>query len=129
MATGFPASTGDIFTAADYNGLITFTIGADKTVNYTFVLADQYQELIIVNSATAKDVLIPTNASVAFPVGTAITVYNEGVGLVSLKAVTSGTTTVQSRGAAPTIPTLASFGSAVCIKIATDIWAVAGGIA
>jgi len=32
MAIGFPASTGDIFTAADYNGLITFTIGADKTV-------------------------------------------------------------------------------------------------
>jgi hypothetical protein len=129
MATGFPATTGDIFTAADYNGLINFTIGADKTANYTFVLTDQYQELIVVNSGTAKDVLIPTDASVAFPIGTAITVYNEGAGLVSIKAVTSGTTTVQSRGAVATIPTLASFGTAVCIKLAANLWAVVGAVA
>jgi hypothetical protein len=128
MATGFPSSTGDVLSAAMFNGLTTFTIGADKTANYTFVLNDQYQELIVVNSATAKDVLIPTDASVAFPIGTAITVYNEGAGLVSIKAVTSGTTTVQSRGAAPTIPTLPSFGSAVCIKIAANLWAVVGAI-
>ena len=129
MATGFPSSTGDVLSAAMFNGLTTFTIGADKTVNYTFVLNDQYQELIVVNSASARDVLIPTDASVAFPIGTAITVYNEGAGLVSIKAVTSGTTTIQSRGAAPTIPTLASFGSAVCIKLAANLWAVVGAIA
>jgi hypothetical protein len=129
MATGFPASTGDVLSAAMFNGLTTFTIGADKTANYTFVLNDQYQALIVVNSATAKDVLIPTDASVAFPIGTAITVYNEGAGLVSIKAVTSGTTTIQSRGAAPTIPTLASFGTAVCIKLSANLWAVVGAIA
>jgi hypothetical protein len=129
MAVGFPASTGDIFTAADYNGLVTFTIGADKTANYTFVLTDQYQELIVVNSGTAKDVLIPTDASVAFPIGAAITVYNEGAGLVTLKAVTPGTTTIQSRGAVAASPTLASFGSAVCIKLAANLWAVVGAIA
>lgn len=128
MAVGFPASTGDIFTAADYNGLVAFTIGADKTANYTFVLSDQYQELIVVNSASARDVLIPTDASVAFPVGTVITVYNEGAGLVTIKAVTAGTTTVQSRGAVAASPTLASFGSAACIKIAANLWAVVGAI-
>ena len=32
MATGFPAITGDIFTAADYNGLVTFDVIADKTI-------------------------------------------------------------------------------------------------
>jgi hypothetical protein len=128
MATGFPATTGDIFTAADYNGLVAFTIGADKTANYTFVLTDQYQELIVVNSGSARDVLIPTDASVAFPIGTVITVYNEGAGLVTLKAVTSGTTTVQSRGAVAASPTLASFGSAACIKLAANLWAVVGAI-
>jgi hypothetical protein len=129
MAVGFPATTGDIFTAADYNGLVAFTIGADKTANYTFVSTDQYQELIVVNSGSARDVLIPTDASVAFPVGTAITVYNEGAGLVTIKAVTSGTTTVQSRGAVAASPTLASFGSAVCIKLAANLWAVVGAVA
>jgi hypothetical protein len=129
MATGFPSSTGDVLSAAMFNGLTTFTIGADKTTNYTFVLNDQYQELIVVNSGSARDVLIPTDASVAFPIGTAITVYNEGAGLVSIKAVTSGTTIIQSRGAAPTIPTLASFGTAVCIKLAANLWAVSGAIA
>jgi hypothetical protein len=128
MAVGFPATTGDIFTAADYNGLVAFTIGADKTANYTFVSTDQYQELIVVNSASARDVLIPTDASVAFPVGTAITVYNEGAGLVTLKAVTPGTTTVQSRGTVAASPTLTSFGSAVCIKLAANLWAVVGAI-
>jgi hypothetical protein len=129
MATGFPASTGDVLSAAMFNGLTTFTIGADKVANYTFVLNDQYQELIVVNSGSARDVLIPTDASVAFPIGTAITVYNEGAGLVSIKAVTSGTTTVQSRGAVATVPTLASFGTAVCIKLAANLWAVSGAIA
>lgn len=128
MAVGFPAATGDIFTAADYNGLVAFTIGADKTANYTFVLTDQYQELIVVNSGSARDVLIPTDASVAFPIGTVISVYNEGAGLVTIKAVTSGTTTVQSRGALAASPTLASFGSAACIKIAANLWAVVGAI-
>ncbi len=87
------------------------SIGADKTANYTFVLNDQYQELIVVNSGSARDVLIPTDASVAFAIGTVITVYNEGAGLVTIKAVTPGTTTVQSRGAVAASPTLASFGS------------------
>ncbi len=76
----------------------------------------------------ARDVLIPTDASVAFAIGTVITVYNEGAGLVTLKAVTPGTTTVQSRGAVAASPTLASFGSAACIKIAANLWAVVGAI-
>ena len=45
MAEGFPATTGDIFTAADYNGLVAFTIGAAQTADYTAVIADTYQVL------------------------------------------------------------------------------------
>jgi hypothetical protein len=70
MATGFPASTGDVLTAAAFNGLTSFTIGADNTSDYTAVLTDQYQVLEIMNKATAIAFKIPTNASVAFPVGT-----------------------------------------------------------
>ena len=129
MATGFPSATGDILTAAMFNGLITYTVDADATADYTAVLDDQYQVLVPMNKATAVAFKIPTNASVAFPVGTAITILNKGAGLCTISAVTSGTTTVLSAGAVAASPTLAQYKTAVCIKTATDVWYVAGGIA
>ena len=128
MASGLPASTGDVLTAATVNGLVTFTVGSDQTADYTAVLADQYQVLVPMNKATAVAFKIPTNASVAFPVGTAITVLNKGVGAVTISAVTSGTTTVLSAGATAASPTLAQYKTAVCIKTATDTWYVVGAI-
>ena len=129
MAANLPAATGDVLTASTVNGLVTFTINADATVDYTTVLADQYQVLVPMNKATAVAFKIPTNASVAFPVGTAITILNKGLGAVTISAVTSGTTTVLSAGATAASPTLAQYKTAVCIKTATDTWYVTGGIA
>jgi hypothetical protein len=129
MAEGFPASTGDIFTAADYNGLVAFTVGAANTNDYTAVSADQYQVLELMNKGTAIAFNIPTNASVAFPIGTVLTVLNIGAGLCTIKAVTSGTTTVLSAGAVAAQPTLAQYKSAACIKTGTDTWYVVGAIA
>jgi hypothetical protein len=129
MATGLPAVTGDVLTAATFNGLVAFTVGTANTADYTAVSADQYQVIELMNKATAIAFKIPTNASVAFPVGTAITVLNIGVGLCTISAVTPGTTTVLSAGATAASPTLAQYKSAVCIKTATDAWYVVGGIA
>jgi hypothetical protein len=128
MATGFPATTGDVLTAAAFNGLVAFTVGAAKTDNYTAVAADQYQVLVSMNKATAVDFKIPTNASVAFPVGTAITVLNIGAGLCTISAVTSGTTTILSAGAVAASPTLAQYKTAACIKTGTDTWIIAGAV-
>lgn len=129
MATGFPASTGDIFTAADYNGLVTFDVIADKTDDYTVAIVDSYQVLVSMNKATAVALKIPTNATAAIPVGSVITVLNKGAGLCTISAVTSGTTTVLSAGAVTASPTLAQYKSAACIKVATDTWYVVGAIA
>jgi hypothetical protein len=129
MASGLPAVTGDVLTASTFNGLITFTVGAANTTDYTAVLADQYQVLEIMNKATAIAFKIPTDASVAFPVGTALTVLNIGAGTCTISAVTSGTTTVLSAGATPASPTLAQYKSAVCIKTAANTWYVVGAIA
>ena len=128
MATGFPATTGDIFTAADYNGLVTYDLSADQTADYTAVLADSYQKLVVMNKATAVAFKIPTNASAAIPVGSVITVLNKGAGAVTISAVTSGTTTVLSAGAVAASPTLAQYKTAACIKVATDTWYVVGAI-
>ena len=129
MATGFPAATGDVLTSAMFNGLTAFTIGTANTVDYTAVLADQYQVLEIMNKATAIAFKIPTDASVAFAVGTAITVLNIGAGTCTISAVTPGTTTVLSAGATAASPTLAQYKSAVCIKTAANAWYVVGAIA
>lgn len=129
MATGFPAATGDVLTSAMFNGLTAFTIGTANTVDYTAVSADQYQQLQLMNKATAIAFKIPTNASVAFPVGTAITILNIGAGICTISAVTPGTTTVLSSGATAASPTLGQYKTAVCIKTATDAWYVVGAIA
>ena len=128
MASGLPAATGDVLTASTVNGLVTFTVNADQTADYTAVLTDQYQCLVPMNKATAVAFKIPTNSSVAFPVGTAITVLNKGAGTVTISAVTSGTTTVLSAGAVAASPTLAQYKTAVCIKTATDTWYVVGAV-
>lgn len=129
MATGYPAVNGDIFSASMYNGLVAFTVGSDQTADYTPVLNDQYQALIPMNKATAVNFTIPTNASVAYPVGTVLTVLNKGAGACTIKAVTSGTTTVLSAGATAAQPSLAQYKTAACIKTATDTWYVVGAIA
>ena len=129
MATGFPFSTGDILTASAANGLVTYTIGADITADYTAVLTDQYQVLEVVNKATAIAYKIPTNATAAFPIGTVITILNKGAGVCTISAVTSGTTTITSAGAVSAAPTLSQWKTAACIKIATDAWVVVGAIA
>ena len=129
MAEGFPATTGDIFTAADYNGLVAFTVGAAQTADYTAVIADTYQVLELMNKATAIAYKIPTNASVAFPIGTVLNILNIGAGTCTISAVTSGTTTILSAGATPAQPTLGQYKTAACIKTGTDAWYVVGAIA
>ena len=129
MATGFPWSTGDVLSAAGVNGLVAFTLNAQTGTTYTATSADQYQVLVTMSNASANAFKIPTNASVAFPIGTVITVMNIGAGLNTISAVTSGTTTVLSAGGTAAAPTVAQYKSAACIKTGTDTWYVVGGIA
>ena len=129
MATGFPAATGDVVSANMWNGLVTYNVVADKTTDYTIALTDSYQVLIPMNLGTAINLKIPTNATAAIPVGSVITVLNKGAGTCTISAVTSGTTTVLSAGAAAASPTLGQYKSAALIKTATDTWYVVGAIA
>ena len=129
MASGYPAATGDVFTSAMYNGLVAFTLNAQVGTTYTTVLSDSYQVLVTMSNASANAFKIPTNASVAHPIGTVITVLNIGAGTCTISAVTSGTTTVLSSGATAAAPTLAQYRSAACIKTGTDTWYIVGGVA
>jgi hypothetical protein len=81
------------------------------------------------DKATAIAFKIPTNASVAFPIGTVITVLSIGVGTCTISAVTPGTTTILSAGATAAAPTVSQYRSAACIKTGTDAWYVVGAVA
>jgi hypothetical protein len=128
MATGFPAVTGDVLTSGMFNGLVAFTLNAQTGTTYTAVSTDQYQVLVTMSNASANAFKIPTNASVAFAIGTVITVMNIGAGTCTISAVTPGTTTVLSSGATAASPTLTQYRSAALIKTGTDAWYVVGAI-
>jgi hypothetical protein len=100
-----------------------------QTATYTVVLADNKNTLVTMNVATANDFLIPTNASVAFPIGSVINVVQTGVGKTTIEAVSSGTTTISSTGATAAAPELrAQFSAASCVKVATDSWIILGDV-
>ena len=129
MATGFPAATGDVLSAAMFNGLVSYTINTQTGTTYTLASTDQYQALVITSNASTKTVSIPTDATYAFPNGTAITIMNTGAGLLTINAVTSGTTTVTSAGAVSAAPTVAQYKAAVAVKTATNAWTILGSVA
>jgi hypothetical protein len=121
-------TTGALTLSYDYAAGSKVTLNA-QTATYTVVLADADQKLVTMSVAGANDFQIPTNANVAFPVGTVINVIQIGAGQTTIKAVTSGTTTISSTGATATAPKLrAQFSAASCIKVATDTWYVVGDI-
>ena len=100
-----------------------------ETASYTGVLANNGQ-VVTMNNASANTFSIPTNASVAYPVGTQINVLQIGAGQTTIQAVTSGTTAILSTAATAAAPKIrARYGMATCIKAATDTWYVVGDIA
>ena len=125
----WPGTTGDVVTSAMWNGLPAFTVQTAKTADYTVGSGDEYQQLILMNKASAADFLIPTDATYNFAIGTVITVLNIASDDVTIEAVTSGTTTVLSAGAVAASPILEQYRSAACIKTAANAWYVVGGIA
>ena len=108
---------------------LNLSVNANTATSYTFVLADN-GKLVTSNNASAQTLSIPTNASVAYTIGSQINVaWITGAGQPKINAVTPGTTTILSTGATTNEPKLRVANSvATCIKIATDTWLVTGDI-
>ncbi len=127
MTVGMPAATGDVLSAAMFNGLVAFTLNDQTGTTYTPVLTDQYQVLVTRSNAGASTMTIPTNASVAFPVGTVITVLNKGAGAVTISGAVG--VTVLSAGATAASPVLNQYKSCALIQTSANNWYVVGAIA
>lgn len=104
-------------------------LNAQTGTTYTFVLTDANNTLVTASNASAQTYSIPTNANVAYPIGSQINIIAIGAGQVTINAVTSGTTTVLSNGATAASPKLrVQYSSASLVKVATDTWYVIGDI-
>jgi hypothetical protein len=104
-------------------------LNAQTGTTYTFVLTDANNTLVTASNASAQTYSIPTNASVAYPIGCQINVIAIGAGQVTIQAVTSGTTTVLSTGATAAAPKLRiQYSSATLVKVGTDTWYVIGDL-
>jgi hypothetical protein len=89
---------------------------------YTLVLAD-VGKYVRMTSGSAVNLTVPTNASVAFPVGTIIQIRQAGAGQVTV--VASGGVTVNT----PETLKLRKNGStAALVKISTDGWDLTGDL-
>jgi hypothetical protein len=103
---------------------------AQTGTTYTFVLADADNKLVTASNASAQTYSIPTNASVAFPIGTQLNIIQIGAGQVTVSAATPGTTTVVSTGATAASPKCrAQYSAITLIKRDTDSWYAVGDIA
>ena len=103
----------DTLDDSDLAGLNTQT-GA----SYTLAISDR-NKLVEMNNASANTVSIPLNSSVAFPVGTQITIVQLGTGQTTVDAVAGVTLNgVDSASRA----TISQYESITIYKRATDAW-------
>ncbi|RYF26546.1 MAG: hypothetical protein EOO42_01205 [Flavobacteriales bacterium] len=94
----------------------------NNTATYTLVLADN-GKTVTQNVATANNVTVPQNSSVAFPIGCSIPIVQLGTGQVTIVAGT-GTTLRAAVG----LKLRAQYSMAFIHKIATNEWVVGGDV-
>jgi hypothetical protein len=93
-----------------------------QTASYTLTLADTY-DLVEINNASANNLTVPLNSSVAFPIGTQINILQTGVGQTTV--VATGGVTIN---ATPGLKLRAQWSSATLIKRGTDTWVLVGDL-
>jgi hypothetical protein len=92
------------------------------SVSYTLVLGDAGKHIYV--TVTGRTITVPANSSVAFPIGTTITVVNPGSVSTSI-AITTDTMYLAGAGTTGT-RTLAAFGVATLLKLTSTTWIISG---
>ena len=97
-----------------------------KSANYTLVLGDAgYHILHPSADVTERTITIPANASVAFPIGTAITFVNQNNTVNLIIAITTDTMRMAGSGITGS-RTLAPNGMATALKLTATEWIING---
>lgn len=113
LATKITQEDLDAATLVNYN---------EQTSSYTLALADN-TNLVEMNSSSANTVTIPSDSAVAFPVGSAIDIFQRGTGQTTLVAG-SGVTLLYTPG----LKLRARYSAATVIKRSANTWIVTGDL-
>ena len=118
---------GQVLTAANVNSItegvndIAFGVfNAQTGTTYTLALTD-VAKVVSLTNGSAITLTIPTNATVAFPTGTQILLYQGGAGQVT---VGGAGVTIRSQGTKLKIA--GQYGVAGLLKVGTDEWVMFG---
>lgn len=119
---------GDVLSAADYNAtnegvndLAFGQLNAQTGTSYTLALTD-VAKVVTLTNGSAITLTVPTNASVPFPIGTQILLYQGGAGNVTI----SSSATIRSDGAK--LKLNAQYAVAGLLKLGTDEWVAFGNL-
>lgn len=131
-ATGLPLTTAVTGNLPIGNGGTGHTAIAAKealtwnfqTGSYTLVLTDKETKGIDMNVASANNLTVPLNSSVAFPIGTQIVITQYGAGQTTI--VATGGVTIRSAGGK--LKLTGQYSAATLVKRATDEWYLFGDI-
>ena len=93
-----------------------------QTASYTLTLTDK-DKLVEISNASANTLTVPLNSSVAFPIGTQITILQTGTGATTITA-TGGVTI----NATPGLILRAQWSSVTLIKRAENTWVALGDL-
>ena len=120
-------TAGQVLTAAQMNQLQEsvweLDVTADTTTAYTLVLGDAGKYVTLSNAASIT-LTIPTNASVAFDVGTVVNVVQLGAGQVTIAGAVG--VTVNSEGSK--LKLKGQYAVASLLKTATNTWVALGNL-
>lgn len=121
---------GQVYTAANVNatneGVNDLAFGqfnAQTGTTYTLVLSD-VAKVISLTNASAITLTVPTNATVAFPTGTQILLYQGGAGQVT---ISGAGVTLRSQG--NKLKVFGQYAIAGLLKVGTDEWVAFGNLA
>jgi hypothetical protein len=104
----------------NYQRIITDTVTNAQAASYTLALEDS-GKMIEMGVASGNTLTVPPNSSVAFPVGTTLTVLQTGAGQCTLTAGAGVTL-----NGTPGLKLRTTWSSATLIKRATDTWVALG---
>ena len=108
--------------SVDRPALASRSINAQTGTTYTLALTDE-NGVVSMSNASANTATIPTNASVAFPVGAQVDLFQLGAGTTTVEGDTGVTVNGVSAGAGDLS---AQFAGVTLLKIATNTWVMIG---
>ena len=121
-------TTGNVSILANTTGTVNIGyLGIPQNLqntSYTLSLLDQGKHILSQTTAL-QSILIPTNANVAFPVGTAVSIVLQGIG--NIKVLNPGVTLyLAGTAGARANANISSWGFASLLKTDTNAWWISG---